>query len=61
MSVLYDFLRHPLLELCSPMFVANTFQSTESQGRVKIITGPNSSGKSIYLKQVWQSEKTLCF
>ncbi|XP_044064538.1 mutS protein homolog 5 isoform X2 [Siniperca chuatsi] len=44
--------RHPLLELCSPVFVANSFQSSESQGRVKIITGPNSSGKSIYLKQV---------
>ncbi|XP_047455392.1 mutS protein homolog 5 isoform X2 [Mugil cephalus] len=44
--------RHPLLELCSPMFVANSFQSSESEGRVKIITGPNSSGKSIYIKQV---------
>ncbi|XP_026173036.1 mutS protein homolog 5 [Mastacembelus armatus] len=44
--------RHPLLELCSPVFVANSFQSSESHGRVKIITGPNSSGKSIYLKQV---------
>uniref|UniRef100_A0A8C9WWZ5 MutS homolog 5 n=1 Tax=Sander lucioperca TaxID=283035 RepID=A0A8C9WWZ5_SANLU len=44
--------RHPLLELCSPVFVANSFQSSESQSRVKIITGPNSSGKSIYLKQV---------
>ncbi|XP_038567434.1 mutS protein homolog 5 isoform X6 [Micropterus salmoides] len=44
--------RHPLLELCSPMFVANAFQSSELQGRVKMITGPNSSGKSIYLKQV---------
>ncbi|XP_069552113.1 mutS protein homolog 5 [Brachyistius frenatus] len=44
--------RHPLLELCSPVFVANSFQSSESEGRVKIITGPNSSGKSIYLKQV---------
>ncbi|XP_053288952.1 mutS protein homolog 5 [Pleuronectes platessa] len=44
--------RHPLLELCAPVFVDNSFQSTESQGRVKIITGPNSSGKSIYLKQV---------
>ncbi|XP_035528965.1 mutS protein homolog 5 [Morone saxatilis] len=44
--------RHPLLELCSPVFVANSFQSSESQARVKIITGPNSSGKSIYLKQV---------
>ncbi|CAJ1062215.1 LOW QUALITY PROTEIN: mutS protein homolog 5 [Xyrichtys novacula] len=44
--------RHPLLELCSPVFVANSFQSSESHSRVKIITGPNSSGKSIYLKQV---------
>uniref|UniRef100_A0A8C5I1V0 MutS protein homolog 5 n=1 Tax=Gouania willdenowi TaxID=441366 RepID=A0A8C5I1V0_GOUWI len=44
--------RHPLLELCSPVFVANSFQSSESEGRVKVITGPNSSGKSIYLKQV---------
>uniref|UniRef100_A0A3Q2ZP83 MutS protein homolog 5 n=1 Tax=Kryptolebias marmoratus TaxID=37003 RepID=A0A3Q2ZP83_KRYMA len=43
---------HPLLELCSPVYVANNFQSSESEGRVKIITGPNSSGKSIYLKQV---------
>ncbi|TNN75700.1 MutS 5 [Liparis tanakae] len=49
--------RHPLLELCSPVFVANSFQSSESQGRVKVITGPNSSGKSIYLKQVGRSEK----
>ncbi|XP_056143009.1 mutS protein homolog 5 [Lampris incognitus] len=44
--------RHPLLEMCSPVFVANSFQSSESLGRIKIITGPNSSGKSIYLKQV---------
>ncbi|XP_077432326.1 mutS protein homolog 5 isoform X2 [Vanacampus margaritifer] len=44
--------RHPLLEVCSPVFVANSFESFESQGRIKIITGPNSSGKSIYLKQV---------
>uniref|UniRef100_A0A3B4BAL3 MutS protein homolog 5 n=1 Tax=Periophthalmus magnuspinnatus TaxID=409849 RepID=A0A3B4BAL3_9GOBI len=43
---------HPLLELCSPVFVANSFHSTDFNGRVKIITGPNSSGKSIYLKQV---------
>ncbi|KAM4580390.1 mutS protein homolog 5 [Odontesthes bonariensis] len=44
--------RHPLLELCSPVFVANSFHSSETEGRVKIITGPNSSGKSIFLKQV---------
>lgn len=34
------------------MFVANCYQSSDSHGRVKVITGPNSSGKSIYLKQV---------
>ncbi|XP_054903936.1 mutS protein homolog 5 isoform X3 [Poeciliopsis prolifica] len=44
--------RHPLLELCSPVFVANSYQSSESEGRIKVITGPNSSGKSIFLKQV---------
>ncbi|XP_061676748.1 mutS protein homolog 5 isoform X3 [Syngnathoides biaculeatus] len=44
--------RHPLLEVCSPVFVANSFESYETRGRIKIITGPNSSGKSIYLKQV---------
>ncbi|KAM9722682.1 mutS protein homolog 5 isoform 2-T2 [Menidia menidia] len=44
--------RHPLLELCSPVFVANSVYSYETEGRVKIITGPNSSGKSIFLKQV---------
>lgn len=49
--------RHPLLELCSPVFVANSFQSSDPRGRVKVITGPNSSGKSIYLKQVGQSGK----
>lgn len=51
------FVRHPLLELCSPVFVPNSFWSLDSQGRVKVITGPNSSGKSIYLKQVRLSEK----
>ncbi|XP_061101764.1 mutS protein homolog 5 [Conger conger] len=44
--------RHPLLELCSPVFVANPLLSSEAEGKVKVLTGPNSSGKSIYLKQV---------
>ncbi|KAI7801218.1 mutS protein homolog 5 [Triplophysa rosa] len=44
--------RHPLLELCTPVFVSNTYISSETDGKVKMITGPNSSGKSIYLKQV---------
>ncbi|KAL4646817.1 hypothetical protein GN956_G9558 [Arapaima gigas] len=44
--------RHPLVELCTPMFVSNPLSSCESEGKVKVLTGPNSSGKSIYLKQV---------
>ncbi|TRY93340.1 hypothetical protein DNTS_007724 [Danionella cerebrum] len=44
--------RHPLLDLCTPVFVSNTYISSETEGKVKVITGPNSSGKSIYLKQV---------
>ncbi|XP_031202643.1 mutS protein homolog 5 isoform X3 [Mastomys coucha] len=44
--------RHPLMELCAPTFVPSSTDCGGDQGRVKVITGPNSSGKSIYLKQV---------
>ncbi|KAM4835032.1 mutS protein homolog 5 isoform 2-T3 [Thomomys bottae] len=44
--------RHPLMELCSRTFVPNSTECGGDKGRVKVITGPNSSGKSIYLKQV---------
>uniref|UniRef100_A0AAY5ENW0 MutS protein homolog 5 n=1 Tax=Electrophorus electricus TaxID=8005 RepID=A0AAY5ENW0_ELEEL len=44
--------RHPLMEMCAPVFVSNPCISSETEGRVKVLTGPNSSGKSIYLKQV---------
>jgi len=44
--------RHPLQELCVPQFIVNdTFINTD-KGRVKLLTGPNASGKSVYLKQV---------
>nr|XP_055246041.1 mutS protein homolog 5 isoform X16 [Gorilla gorilla gorilla] len=44
--------RHPLMELCARTFVPNSTECGGDKGRVKVITGPNSSGKSIYLKQV---------
>ncbi|XP_062981785.1 mutS protein homolog 5 isoform X1 [Elgaria multicarinata webbii] len=44
--------RHPLMELCAKTFVPNSVESSETYGRIKILTGPNSSGKSVYLKQV---------
>ncbi|XP_071405160.1 mutS protein homolog 5-like isoform X1 [Pithys albifrons albifrons] len=44
--------RHPLMELCAKTFVANPVNSGDTTRRIKIITGPNSSGKSVYLKQV---------
>uniref|UniRef100_A0A8C2Y094 MutS protein homolog 5 n=1 Tax=Capra hircus TaxID=9925 RepID=A0A8C2Y094_CAPHI len=44
--------RHPLMELCAQTFVPNSAECGGDVGRVKVITGPNSSGKSIYLKQV---------
>ncbi|XP_071511736.1 mutS protein homolog 5-like, partial [Diadema antillarum] len=44
--------RHPLQELCVTPFVPNDAQFGGDHTRVKIITGPNASGKSVYLKQV---------
>ncbi|KPP65000.1 mutS protein5-like, partial [Scleropages formosus] len=41
--------RHPLVELCTPMFVSNPLSSCEREGKVKVLTGPNSSGKSVGL------------
>ena len=44
--------RHPLHELCVDTFVPNDCANGEKFGHVKIITSPNSSGKSVYLKQI---------
>ncbi|KAG5930019.1 hypothetical protein E4U42_003322 [Claviceps africana] len=52
--------RHPIQELTVPSFIPNDCDLFEEQerrqnpapGRCMIVTGPNSSGKSIYLKQV---------
>ncbi|EDO48759.1 predicted protein [Nematostella vectensis] len=43
---------HPLQELCVSQFVPNDTAINEDSGRVVILTGPNASGKSVYLKQV---------
>ena len=44
--------RHPLQELCVNPFVPNDTHCDAHDGRMKILTGPNASGKSVYLKQV---------
>ncbi|XP_071811397.1 mutS protein homolog 5-like isoform X1 [Apostichopus japonicus] len=44
--------RHPLQEVCVATFVANNTISNSKEGKVKFLTGPNASGKSVYLKQV---------
>ncbi|CAG9863939.1 unnamed protein product [Phyllotreta striolata] len=44
--------RHPLMEEMIEQFQTNDFYSGGAHSRMKIITGPNSSGKSVYLKQI---------
>ncbi|KAK3872476.1 hypothetical protein Pcinc_022449 [Petrolisthes cinctipes] len=44
--------RHPLYELCTPTFVSNPIVSGGSHPSITLITGPNASGKTVYLKQV---------
>jgi len=44
--------RHILQEQYVDVFVPNSYHSSKESQKIKIITGLNSSGKSIYLKQV---------
>lgn len=44
--------RHILQESYVEKFVPNSYNSSKINQPIKIITGLNSSGKSIYLKQV---------
>ncbi|KAG0569294.1 hypothetical protein M758_6G076000 [Ceratodon purpureus] len=44
--------RHPLQECTVNTFVPNDTNIEQFSGRINIISGPNYSGKSIYLKQV---------
>nr|CDJ95389.1 DNA mismatch repair protein MutS domain containing protein [Haemonchus contortus] len=43
---------HPLSKLITEHFVANPISSGGEYTRIKIFTGPNACGKSMYLKQV---------
>ncbi|KAF5275985.1 hypothetical protein FQA39_LY00781 [Lamprigera yunnana] len=43
--------RHPLLELLCNVFVPNDFYSGGNYSHMKILTGPNDSGKSVFLTQ----------
>ena len=38
--------------MCVNQFVVNDAYFGNVHGKVKILTGPNASGKSVYLKQV---------
>eukprot|EP00794_Sanderia_malayensis_P008159 gene8159-9032_t len=44
--------RHPIQELCTNQFVPNDVDVEIDKSRIKVITSPNASGKSIYLKQI---------
>lgn len=44
--------RHILQQICASEFVPNDFHSSMNTTLIKIFTGPNASGKSVYLKQV---------
>ena len=52
--------RHPLQELCTPAFVANPVVSGGSLPSITLITGPNASGKTVYLKQVRLEHVASC-
>lgn len=43
--------RHPLLEKKIQILTPNDFDSQETAKKIKVITGPNASGKSVYMKQ----------
>ena len=44
--------RHPLQELTVNNFISNDSKMGRFGGRIQVLTGPNSSGKSVYMKQI---------
>jgi DNA mismatch repair ATPase MutS len=53
--------RHPLVASNCDTFVPNDAESSSEEGFVKILTGPNSSGKSVYLKQIGELIRLVYF
>ena len=54
------YFRHPLQELCVNLFVPNDTVIEQDKERMKVLTGPNASGKSVYLKQVNVMKSKQC-
>ena len=44
--------RHAIQEMCCSTFTPNDTLSNGEYGKIKVLTGPNACGKSVYLKQV---------
>ena len=44
--------RHILQEMCVDTFIPNDTECHANAGLIKVVTGPNFSGKSVYIKQV---------
>lgn len=44
--------RHILYETLFPNYRTNSFTSPTEKGSVTLITGPNASGKTMFIKQV---------
>lgn len=44
--------RHPIQEQFTQPFIDNDFESDNSSNPMSILTGPNTSGKSIFMKQI---------
>ncbi|VDO05187.1 unnamed protein product [Rodentolepis nana] len=44
--------RHILFETLHPNYKTNSFVSPSDKGNITLITGPNASGKTMYIKQI---------
>lgn len=44
--------RHPIMEQITDAFIPNDISLNKDGPRIILLTGPNSSGKSVYLRQI---------